>query len=849
MTPLLRRASRRHLFRHPWLIGLSVLGVAVAVAVVVGIDLANSSARRAFQLSIEGVAGRATHEIVGGPAGLDETVYSLLRTELGFRNSAPIVEGVVAAAGDQRSLRLLGIDLFVDETVRSFTPRFATGDDRAMDFLTLPNAAYLGTELAATLGVEAGDPLPLQADGRLIELEILGPLTPPDDLARQALTDLLIVDLATAQEVLGLEGHLSRIDLYLGEGAEREAQVARLQQALPLGAELVAKSARSGALEQMTRAFRLNLTALSLLALLVGMFLIFNTMTFSVVQRRPLLGALRALGVTRRQIFGLILAEAMVIGLVGSALGVALGIGLAQGLLQLVVRTINDLYFTLSVTGVALPWGALLKGVALGVFGTLLATLRPAREATSVAPRLALSRSRLEGVTRRGLRRGALIGGALLAAAGALLALPTKDIVLSFAALFLFVLGFAALVPTATFHLSRWLAGPMQRTFGILGAMAARGVATTLSRTGVAMAALVIAVSVTIGVGVMVTSFRSTLIRWLDVTLAADVYVAPAERRAQGGSATLDPSILPQVESTPGVDFATTYRRVTVRSSQGPVALGALRTERPAFTTFDFVRGDPDEIWQRFQHQGAAIVSESLAYHRDLEVGSLIELRTDRGTQSFEIAGVYYDYGSDRGVVTLSRATYNRFWDDRAIFSIGLFTREGVDRQQLIESLRDRTDNEPGLRWISNRDLREASLEIFDRTFVITNVLRLLAVLVAFIGVLSALMALQLERMREFGVLRAGGLTPGQVWGLVSTQCGLMGWIAGLLALPLGAALAALLIHIINRRSFGWTLQMELPPAIFAQALVLALAAALLAGLFPAYRLSRSSPALALREE
>ena len=212
-------------------------------------------------------------------------------------------------------------------------------------------------------------------------------------------------------------------------------------------------------------------------------------------------------------------------------------------------------------------------------------------------------------------------------------------------------------------------------------------------------------------------------------------------------------------------------------------------------------------------------------------------------------SGIYYDYGSDRGVVTLSRQTYNRFWDDPAIFSIGVFTREGVDRGRLIATLRERIGEEEDVRWISNRDLREASLEIFDRTFAITDVLRLLAVVVAFIGVLTALMALQLERGREFGVLRANGLTPRQVWGLVTTQCGLMGWVSGLLALPLGTALAALLIHIINRRSFGWTLHMEVPPAILFQAVLLALAAALLAGIYPAYKLSGSSPALALREE
>ncbi len=843
MTPLLRRSSLRHLLRHPWLAGLSVLGVAVAVAVVVGIDLANASAERAFELSVEGVAGRATHELAGGPAGLDEGLYAKLRAELGMRGAAPIVDGTAVAA-DGRALRLFGIDLFVDPTLRSFTPRYGRGGGDAAAFLTRPGTAYLGAGLAAELGVEAGARLAVVAAGEEHEIEVLGLLEPPDDLGREALRDLVIVDVATAQEILGLEGRLSRIDLELADG-----EAAAVERWLPPGTELVAKSARTGALEQMTRAFRLNLTALSLLALLVGAFLIYNAMTFSVVQRRPLLGTLRTLGVTRRQVFGLVLAEAALVGLAGSALGLLAGVALAQGLVRLVAQTINDLYFAVSVQSVAVPWTGLAKGAVLGLGGTVLAALRPAREAAAAPPGTVATRSTLERSARAASRRAAAAGVILLAASAGLLAWPSKSLGLAFGGLFVFVLGFAALVPAATLIATRLLDAPMRRLFGVLGAMAVRGVATTLSRTGVAAQALVIAVSVTLGVGVMVASFRSTLIDWLEVTLRADVYVAPADPGSRGGARTLEPAVLAAIEAAPEVAFATTYRRVRVGSPAGPVDLGALRAERPAFDAFDFLRGDPDAVWRRFQHEGAAIVSESLAYHRDLEVGSEIELATDRGPQTFPVAGVYRDFGADRGVVTLGRATYDRFFDDPEIFSIGVYPRKGVDPGALIETLRSRVGEASNVRWIANRELREASLEIFDRTFVITDVLRLLAVVVAFIGVLTALMALQLERRRELGVLRANGLTPRQVRGLVTAQCGLMGAVSGLLALPLGAALAALLIHIINRRSFGWTLAMEVPPQALVQAVLLALAAALLAGLYPAWRLSRSSPALALREE
>ncbi len=243
------------------------------------------------------------------------------------------------------------------------------------------------------------------------------------------------------------------------------------------------------------------------------------------------------------------------------------------------------------------------------------------------------------------------------------------------------------------------------------------------------------------------------------------------------------------------------------------------------------------------------LVSEPYAYRHRLGAGSTVQLRTDRGEQQFKVAGVFADYGSDQGVVLMSRATYERFWDDRAVSALGIYADPGTDLDNLVEALRTRAGGAQTVLIRSNRTLRETSLAVFDRTFTITMVLRLLATLVAFVGVLSALMALQLERAREMAVLRANGLTRRQVLGLVSSQTGVMGFIAGLLAVPLGTLLALVLILVINRRSFGWTLQVHIDPQILLQAIALSLAAALLAGLYPAWRMAHTPPALALREE
>jgi putative ABC transport system permease protein len=614
----------------------------------------------------------------------------------------------------------------------------------------------------------------------------------------------------------------------------------------------------------MTRAFRLNLTALSLLALVCGMFLIYNTMTFAVVQRRTLFGTLRALGVTRREILATVAAEAVAVGILGTLLGLGAGVLLGNGLVRLVTRTINDLYFVLSVRELALDPLAFATGAALGLGATLGAALRPAFEATTAPPRTALSRAALETRARHGVSRSALSGSLLGLAGGAVLAL-SDGLLPAFGGLFAVILGCALLVPAATVGLMALARRPAEALLGVLGKMAARGVVAALSRTGVAVAALAIAVSVAVGVGVMISSFRGTLVDWLDLTLRADVYVRPPGPDRRPGSRPLDPVALRAIRETPGVAGVDLLRRTEVRvvdvagdrtseerrraAVQPPASLLAFRLGDRGRSSFRMKEGRPERAWDALASSDAVLVSEPFATLRGVGPGDRIALLTPRGPHDFNVAGVYFDYASDQGAVLMDLATYRRLWQDRSVSGVSVYAAQGVDADDLAATLRRRTAPTQALLVRSNRALRELSLEIFDRTFVVTDVLRLLAGLVAFIGVLSALMALELERSRELGVLRANGLTPGQVWKLVTSETGLMGLAAGLLSIPVGLVLAAIMIYVINRRSFGWTLVMELPPGVLLEALALALGAALLAGLYPAWRMSRVSPAAALREE
>jgi putative ABC transport system permease protein len=358
-----------------------------------------------------------------------------------------------------------------------------------------------------------------------------------------------------------------------------------------------------------------------------------------------------------------------------------------------------------------------------------------------------------------------------------------------------------------------------------------------------------VAVSVTIGVSLMIGSFRTTVVAWLDQVLQGDVYVSAPSRTSTQALTPLDPAVLPVVEAWPGVERVDLLRTVTVESPGGPISVFAV--DNPNFGDRPFVTGDlsSEQIWAAMQ-DGAVVVSEPYANLVDLpRRGGSVTLYTSEGPREFPVAGIYYDYVTSSGIVSMSLDTYRRLWSDEAVTALSVRLEPGVDVDAVTRELGDALAAEQRLFVRPNQALRDEALVIFDRTFAITSALQLLATVVAFIGVLSALLSLLLEKQREVGILRAVGLTARQLWGLVMLETGLMGAVAGLLAMPTGFALSLILIYIINRRSFGWTLQMQVDPAPFLTALAVAVVAALLAGIYPARKMGQMLTAEALRYE
>ncbi len=844
--PALYRASLGYLLRHPWQLGLAILGISIGVAVMVAVDLANESSRKAFVASMDTINGEATHQIVGGPGGVDEALYTELRVNHGIRAVAPIVTGSATINGSP--VQLLGVDLFAEREFRVFTSPvqsyeddqsalMSSGEFLVRSFLTGEPGVILPASLAAELGLRRGDTLELTANGKRYSVELKNVLIAGN---RDRLPGLVVADIALAQHWLESTGRLSRIDVKLPR--DDNAMAEQIRKLLPQGTELLSAAGRTQTTAAMSDAFMTNLMAMSLLALLVGIFLIYNTVAFAVLQRRGLIGVLRALGVTRAQTFRLILLEATLLGVAGSAIGVAAGIWLGEKLLVLVARTVSDHYFVVNVTDVAISSFSVAKGVIAGLGATMVAAAIPAMEASSFEPRLAMTRSVLEKRAGRLLPVLAVTGAMLMIISVALLELSGSNLVAGLCSLFMLILGFAFCIPIAVMHVCRmaepiagWLAGTA-------GRLAVGGIGKTLSRTGVAIVALSIAVSATIGVSVMVESFRGSVSSWLNATLQSDIYVG-----VRRGS--LDPGLVNDLVAIPGVETYSTSRRAWSETAEGRTLIIALQMAPGSYLGTHLRNGNPADVWTRFDNENAVLVSDAFAFRHDISHGESVVLNTKHGLQSFDIAAVYQSYDANNGAIMMSRSTYDRFFSDSMIDSLGLYVADSASSSDIVRKIREVSEGRQEVMVSSNERIREMSLQIFDRTFVITNVLYWLAVGVAVIGILGAMLALQLERAKEFGVLRAIGMTPGQTGILVTLQTGFIGVLSGLASIPLGLVMAWVLIAVINRRAFGWQIDFIVQPAALLWAMALAIGASLMAGIYPAFSAAHTRPALAMRDE
>ena len=707
-----------------------------------------------------------------------------------------------------------------------------------MGFLSDPNVIAISRKMSDRLKLKIGDPLRLETQTGTKTFHI-GYILDFGDDAPGADEHLSVMDIANVQENFLHVGKLTRISAKVRPGADFNAVRARLQSELPANVLVQPPDRRNRQIERMLGAFQLNLTALSLISLLVGMFLIYNTVATAVVRRRHEIGVLRALGLGGRQVQALFIAEAMLLGIAGAALGLALGVLLAGKLVGAVSQTITSLYILTSIQNLFVSPASIGAALLLCLGAVLIAAWFPAREAAKLAPVEALSIGHLEDQQRarhdslvRGRRGSAHPGGVDRAR----VSLTYGPAWLSFGAALFTLLGFAFFVPTVSVLFTRWV-----RPRAIMARIAFGHFAQSLHRTSMAIASLVVALAMVVGISTMIYSFRTTVEEWLTRSVQADIAIGPAANLLLGNNIPVRPEVEQVVASTPGVHYDS-YRELRVMLEGRQVKLVSARLgvtrdiERLAFS-----QGDSRAAFDAAIHDGDVLVSEPFKRRFHLGLGDTINLATPTGRRDFRIAGVYIDYTTEGGVILVDWQTYRKYWQDNTINGIGVYIDKGsgIKAADLERELRPKIAPFGDYLIKSNEELRTQVFRIFDQTFSVTYLLQTIGIIISGLGIFLSLTILVTERRREISILRAVGASRGQIEAMVLWEAGIIGLLGSLLGIVAGLALAWMLSYVINVSFFGWTIAWATPWRFLLSLPFVVIAAALVAGYGPARQAAR----------
>ena len=841
----------------------TIIGVALGIAVVIAIQLTNASSVRGFATALETVAGKTAIEIIGAGTGVDETRLHELAWLREFGVISPVIEGSAALVVDGLSfasrrqleaVKVLGIDILRDQPFRDYQllqleidkPKGLSPQEPSdyttqqfLEILTNERSVVITEKLAKRRNYQIGGEMRLMIGDRVLPFVVRGYLK-DEGPARVLDGNFILMDIAAAQLAFDRLGRVDRVEVLLPEDADLDATLETVAARLPPGLSAQRPARRSQQVETMLAAFHANLTALSWIALIVGLFLVYNTITISVVARRQEIGTLRALGLTRRKVLLLFLGEAAAL----AAAGIVLGLGLARVLADAAVTLTSSTVRTLYIAAVAAPpdlnlshvWTA----IAIGLPLSLIAATVPALEASRVPPTAAMrGHDTLE--MRTHLRPSSLIlPFILLAIAYGLAQLPPigRRPAFAYASSFALVIGAACLVPAIMFALARIGRAVLRRRLGVEGLLAHANLTAAIPRLSISVAALAVSLSMMVAIAVMIGSFRDTVNYWIGQTLRADLFIGPGIRPTVGSEQTVSPEVITTLGKHPDVVALDEFRNLDL-IYEGNLAVlgggsysvvleqGSLLFKSPA---------DAREQMRNAIGQDAVIISEPFSMRYGKRDGDVLQIPTPQGPRPFRVAAVYYDYASDRGVVVMDRGTFRKYWGDLPPSGVAAYLREGADPERVRSEMLDMLDEGHRAFIYSNSTLRREILNVFDSTFAITYALELIAIVVAMLGVAGTLLTLVLERRRELSLLRLTGADRRQVRRMVIIEAALIGGISQGVGLAVGFALSMVLIYVINVQSFGWTIQFHWPTAFLVQASIAVVIATSIAGIYPARR-------------
>jgi putative ABC transport system permease protein len=846
---LFYRLIVRPLFHEPMRLGLMVLAVALGVAVVLAIDLAGDAAAGSFHSSVETLAGDNDLEVVAS-GGVPERIFATLSTEPVPIRITARMEDFAELPNSKQTLPLIGIDLIgegsrfiLEGAAKTSTPSKNASNETSFEQLLEPTSIWVG----ASLKKNPGDTLELLINDRNYICTVRGVY--PDSKGTE---NAIVMDIAAAQRTLGRTGTLDRILIKLPHNADLGEWKKKLEAALPEGVQIRPQGSGTAENRKMLAAFRWNLRLLSYIALVVGAFLIYNTISVSVVRRRPEIGVVRALGASRADILFAFLGEAVCLGAAGALLGLPLGRAMASGAVKLMALTVDSLYVSSRPGPIELSAGSVALALLLGIGVSVISALAPTREAMQVSPVDAMARGRREYTVQVHKERDLLIA-ATLAGLGALAArvpaVAGKPL-FGYLATILLIAGASFAMPALVSFISRATSKLLGRLFGVEALLASRSLAASLRRTSVLVAALSTSVAMMVSVGIMVGSFRQTVVTWMNDELPADLYLRPAGNPAADRHPTISVELTEKIAALPGIAAVDRLRGYEISYEGMPVTLASVDLRvLHVYRHSDFFSGRPTgEVLGELRGQTNVIVSEPFTYKHHVKAGDTLQLALGAKKETFRIADVYFDYASERGYILMDREVLLRYLPDPTPSNLAVFLQPGSDARSVRATIQEIATGHQILIF-SDKDLRGEAIRIFDRTFAITYALEAVAIVVAVMGIAGALIALVIDRRREFGLLRFLGASSSQLRKLILVEAGLLGLFANTAGCVLGYLLSLILVFVINKQSFGWTIRFHWPFSVLLGALTIVYLATVLAGLYPAQLAVRLNPLEVVHEE
>ncbi len=817
---------------------LTLFGVALGVASVLSIQIIHRNALGSFEGSLRAVSGDADFSIVSKLTTFPEKLYPEVLAQPGVAAAWPLYRIDVALHGEEdQYVDIVGFDLFAPLRIP-----WEEAPQGGLASVQEGGWVAVSPRFAERLGLQQGDSFDVSSGSRLHTLRI-GALVDFRKVSPLAGSRLVVMDIAQAQSLFGGRGQLSQIEVVADADVDIEALRESLEARLGQGVVTLSPEQRTALAADLLGAFRLNLTALSLISLVVGGFLVYTSTQAALVRRRNEFGLLRAEGVTRGRVAAVILSEVALTGVLGTLAGFPLGYLAAVWNVDRVSATLSNLYLLEAIETLQLPAGLYVLAAAVGLGGALLGALPPTLEAIRADPRDLLAAFTLQERFGSAARRMFAAGLAALAVGAGGWWFLLRE-----ARSGGFVVGIGLLIALP-------LCAPMvvragTRAIGVTGfglRYGAKALGLKLQSAAFAVAALAIAVTMLVGVTMMISSFRRTVEIWLDATLQADVYVTTESWRRARDSATLDDTTVARLERREGVRHVDRLRSFTVESRGRSIGMAGVDIALPVAGRFSMIDGDPDAALRAVADDGHVLISEPLARKDRLGVGDDLVVDGPAGELRFPIAGVFHDYSSEVGGAVMDLDTLEDAFGPGQVSNLALYLDPEQDAEALASSLRLEFAGRP-LMFRSNRDIRGEVFRIFDQTFAITRLLQGMSLLIAVAGVTLTLIVLARERVGELALYRALGATRRQIFRVfLGKGLGIAGF--GLaLGLPAGIGLALILIFVINRAFFGWTIALHWSFGALLEGAALILAASVLASLYPALRASRT-PATELTRE